>query len=151
MLNETDNVLTEKPTLSCDATTTSPAGTYDIIVSGGEDENYDITCQNGTLTVEKALLTVTADDATRSYGEENPVFTFSYSGFVLDETEEVLTVKPTVSCEATTTSTTGNYDIVVSGGRRRELPLCLCKGNTHHHRFVGQTDHHPHRRKTLRR
>ncbi len=128
VLNETDNVLTEKPTLSCDATTTSPAGTYDIIVSGGEDENYDITCQNGTLTVEKALLTVTADDATRSYGEENPVFTFSYSGFVLDETEEVLTVKPTVSCEATTTSTTGNYDIVVSGGEDENYRFAYVKG-----------------------
>ena len=128
VLNETDNVLTEKPTLSCDATTTSPAGTYDIIVSGGEDENYDIICQNGTLTVEKALLTVTADDATRSYGEENPVFTFSYSGFVLDETEEVLTVKPTVSCEATTTSTTGNYDIVVSGGEDENYRFAYVKG-----------------------
>jgi hypothetical protein len=36
----------------------------------------------GTLTVTKATLTVTADDATRAYGAANPAFTVSYAGFV---------------------------------------------------------------------
>ena len=35
-----------------------------------------------TLTVEKAPLRVSADDAVRIEGEENPKFTLTFSGFV---------------------------------------------------------------------
>jgi hypothetical protein len=34
----------------------------------------------GTLTVGKALLTVTADNKSKTYGEADPAFTFQYSG-----------------------------------------------------------------------
>jgi hypothetical protein len=40
-----------KPTASCSANLQSPAGFYDITISGGEDENYDFIYVNGLLTV----------------------------------------------------------------------------------------------------
>ncbi|MBR1789526.1 MAG: C10 family peptidase [Bacteroidaceae bacterium] len=45
------DVLLVAPTLECDATATSPAGTYEIRISGAETQNYEITYANGTLTV----------------------------------------------------------------------------------------------------
>ena len=48
---ETKNVLTKQPTVSCSATKNSPVGSYTVSVSGAEAQNYEITYQNGTLTV----------------------------------------------------------------------------------------------------
>jgi hypothetical protein len=48
---ETAEVLTVLPTATCEATADSPGGVYDIIVSGGEAQNYTFKCVNGTLTV----------------------------------------------------------------------------------------------------
>lgn len=49
--NETSAVLTNQPVVSCSATTESPAGVYDITVSGATAQNYVITHVNGKLTV----------------------------------------------------------------------------------------------------
>ena len=50
--SETSAVLTTKPTVTCAATKDSPAGTYDITVSGAVAGNYEISYVAGTLTVE---------------------------------------------------------------------------------------------------
>ena len=47
-----ENAFTELPVIECDAKADSPAGTYEIRVSGGTAHNYEITYVNGTLTVE---------------------------------------------------------------------------------------------------
>jgi hypothetical protein len=61
------------------------AGSYDITCSGNTNTNYTVSYVKGTLTVNKALLTVTADDKTKIQGAPNPTFTASYSGFVNGE------------------------------------------------------------------
>ena len=48
---ETDTVFVVRPVIECDATIDSPAGEYEIRVSGAEAQNYEITYVNGTLTV----------------------------------------------------------------------------------------------------
>jgi hypothetical protein len=48
---ETDTVFTVRPVITCEATPESPAGEYEIVVSGAEAHNYAITYVNGTLTV----------------------------------------------------------------------------------------------------
>ena len=48
---ETDTVFVVRPVIECDATIDSPAGIYEIRVSGAEAQNYEITYVNGTLTV----------------------------------------------------------------------------------------------------
>ena len=64
-------------TYATTATATSSIGTYPIVatVSGSATGNYNVTTSNGVLTVTPATLTVTANNATRSYGTANPVFT----------------------------------------------------------------------------
>ena len=50
-LNDDESVLTKKPTVTTDATKDSPVGTYEIVVSGGDANNYNLNYQNGVLTV----------------------------------------------------------------------------------------------------
>ena len=197
--NDNASSLTTQPTAASEATTSSPAGTYPITVSGGSSDNYEFNYVNGTLTVtaknnqtislssipvmtygdgsynlpsatdqglaitwssnntsvatvsdntltvkgagetsvtaandgdtthnpfteeftltvNKATLTVTADDQTKTAGDENPEFTVSYSGFVNDDNVSSLTTQPTAASEATTSSPAGTYLITVSGG-----------------------------------
>lgn len=67
-------------------------------------------------TIKPAKLTAKVTSASREYGEENPQFSISYSGFVSGENESVLTTQPTISTMATKTSDVGDYPITVSGG-----------------------------------
>ena len=83
------SAVTGAPDLTTTATTSSPAGTYPITAALGTlaATNYAFTFVNGTLTVNKAVLTVTANDAGRPYGTANPAFTSTITGFVNGDTQ----------------------------------------------------------------
>ena len=120
--------LTGTPQISCEATATSPVGTYDIIVSQGSVSNYNVTYVKGTLTITKAPLTVTAKSYTVKQGEAMPTFEATYSGFKNNETSNVLSKQPTFSCSATPTSAPGAYDINVSGATATNYDISYVKG-----------------------
>jgi len=69
-----------------------------------------------TIDVVKRTITVTVQDTSKVYGEENPEFTISYEGFVNGEDESVFAKIPTMATEADKTSSAGTYPITVSGG-----------------------------------
>jgi len=96
-------------TASTVATSASPVGTYSIVpaVTGINLANYNVIYVNGTLTVNKASLTVTAADASRVYGTVNPTFTASASGAAPSDTFTL-----TASTIATSSSSAGTYSIV---------------------------------------
>src|SRR5438093_1565525 len=71
---------------------------------------------SATINVTPATLTVTADDASRPYGADNPTFTFQYSGFVNSEGSGIVTTAPTCSSTANSKSSVGTYAITCSGG-----------------------------------
>ena len=64
------------------------AGSYTIDASGlhSVQQGFDISYVAGTLTINKAPLTVSADSQSRLYGAANPTFTQTVSGFVNSET-----------------------------------------------------------------
>ena len=62
--NETEAVLTTKPTVSCKATTNSKSGEYAISVSGAKADNYNITHQNGKLVI-MAMKFVSGGDTSK--------------------------------------------------------------------------------------
>ncbi len=106
-------------TYSTTATTASPLGTYSITATLVDPTaklgNYTVTNNPGTLTITSAQLTVTVADATRVYGDPNPAFTVSFSGFVNGDTAAV--VSGTQSCtSAAPTSAIGTYPIVCTQG-----------------------------------
>ncbi|MBX2916007.1 MAG: gliding motility-associated C-terminal domain-containing protein [Cyclobacteriaceae bacterium] len=110
------SVLDEVPAIGTSATSASAVGTYPITLNGGMDNNYSLVLVSGTLTVNKATLVATAQNATRLYGGANPTFTITYSGFVNSENSSVLDVLPTATTTAVATSVVGTYPIAVSGG-----------------------------------
>ena len=67
-------------------------------------------------TIQKAKLTVKADKKNREYGNDNPIFTLSYNGFVNNETLSVINEQPKASTTATKFSVVGEYAINVTGG-----------------------------------
>ena len=101
------------------ASTNSGVGSYpiDIVLSDpqGRLSNYAVTTNRGSLTVNPAPLTVTADNQTRPYGLTNPVRTVSYSGFVNGENASVITGTLIGGTSAQAGSPVGNYPIAVLG------------------------------------
>lgn len=61
-------------------------------------------------------LAAKVENASREYGEDNPQFKVSYSGFSDGDDESVITTHPTISTTATKTSDVGEYPITLSGG-----------------------------------
>ncbi|MBU0801179.1 MAG: hypothetical protein KKA05_09270, partial [Alphaproteobacteria bacterium] len=114
--SENSGVLNTHATASTAATTATGAGTAIITASGGGDNNYDFAYVDGTLTISKALLTVTANNQNKIYGDANPVLTVSYSGFKNNETETHLTTAANATTAADILSGAGNYAITAAGG-----------------------------------
>ena len=96
------------------ATVPVNAGSYAVIATIN-DVNYQGTA-SGTLAINKAPLTVTADDKTKIYGQSNPPLTISYSGFVNGENASVLNVTPVAATTADATTGVGTSPITVAGG-----------------------------------
>ena len=120
--------LTGIPELTCSATSTSPVGTYDIVISKGSVTNYNDTYVKGTLTITKAPLKIKAGTYTKNLGEDNPEFTLEYEGFVNGETETVLTKQATVTCKATKESAVGEYPVSVSGAEAQNYEISYVNG-----------------------
>ncbi len=116
------------PEITCEATATSPVGTYPIVVKKGSVTNYNVTYVAGTLTITKAPLTIKAGTYTKKQGEKNPEFTLTYEGFKNNETKAVLTKQPTVSCNATESSTPGEYPVTVSGAEAQNYAITYVNG-----------------------
>lgn len=114
---ETHEVLTNRPSAKTEAIATSGVGTYDIVPSGAEAQNYDITYKNGSLIVTKAPLAVSVVSNTKEYGEDNPTVALTYSGFKNSDNENCISEKPAVAIAADRLSDVGEYAITVSGGK----------------------------------
>ncbi|MCY1636693.1 MBG domain-containing protein [Marinifilum sp. D737] len=122
-------VLTKTPTAFSTASEASGAGSAIITVSGGEDENYNFSYVNGTLDINKAVLTVSAEDQTKTYGESNPAFTIRYAGFVNGEDISALTTEPAAASTADQNTNAGVSDITVSGGIADNYSFNYVKGS----------------------
>jgi mucin-19 len=94
------------------------AGSYALTLSGLTSDNYVLSYQPGTLTVNKAALTVVADDASRLYGDANPTFTTSLTGFVNGEDATIagVTGAGVVTTTATTADSVGTYALTPDAG-----------------------------------
>ena len=62
------------------------------------------------------------------YGENNPIFTISYDGFVNNENESTLDVIPSATTPATPTSNVGTYTISLNGGSATNYIFTLKSG-----------------------
>jgi len=79
------------------------------------DSYAPVTKNDVVVTVIPKPLTVTADNKTVIYGDAIPAYTVSYSGFVSGQTSSVLNGTLAFTCEYTTNSNIGTYDIIPNG------------------------------------
>jgi YVTN family beta-propeller protein len=112
---DTASSLDTPVSLSTTATASSPVGSYAITAGGAADANYTITHVNGTLTITRAALTITADNKSKVAGAANPPLTATYTGFVNGDTAAQLDTPVTLATTATTSSPAGAYPITASG------------------------------------
>jgi filamentous hemagglutinin family protein len=115
---ENVSIVSGSALLGTTAVKTTNVGSYSITSGLGtlSASNYDFIGFNpGTLTINKALLNITADDKTRIYGAENPILTASYAGFVNNESTANIDGTLSLVTSATKDSISGNYAIVPSG------------------------------------
>ena len=105
-------------TASTVATSSSSAGTYSIVpaATGANLANYNIVYVNGTLTVDKAILTVTPNNQSIASGSVVPSLSATITGFVNGDTQTVVTGQPTLTTTATSSSPAGSYPITATLG-----------------------------------
>lgn len=104
-------------TLSGNQAIIKGAGTAIITATFPAGNGYDATTSTQTVTVQKRQLIIKADDKSRDYGQANPLFTATYSGWVNsdNETSGALLTLPTFNTSATIESPAGFYPITASG------------------------------------
>lgn len=114
--SEDASVLDTKPTASTTyaATTAVSSSPVAVTVSGGSDNNYSFKYVNGSITINKAQVTVTASSHTVTYGDAKPSLSVSYSGFKNGQSATVLTTLPTVSTTYTSSTSVANSPVTVT-------------------------------------
>lgn len=102
--------------LSIKGTTATIRGAGNVTITALQEatDEYEKAETQISIVVGKAILTASVSNAERVYGEENPNFKITYSGFVNNETKEDLEMTPVATCRATRYSNVGEYDITIS-------------------------------------
>ena len=112
----TFSVISGPATIAGSTVTLTGAGTIVLRASQAGDDNHNPAPNvDQSITVAKKALTITAGDATRLFGAENPAFDVSYDGFVAGDSAASLATPPTASTAATAASKVGTYPIAVTG------------------------------------
>jgi len=104
-------------TISGSQLSVTGAGTVAVTATQAGNGQYSAASPvTQSLTVDPAPLTVTANNATKSFGAPNPTFTATITGLVNGDTSSAYTGAPAFSTTATTSSPQGTYPITVTIG-----------------------------------
>jgi hypothetical protein len=109
------SAVTGTPTYTGAATTATEYGAYTItpVVTGLSATNYTFAPASGELQINKAELTVKADDKVKGVNADDPELTVTYTGFMGDENTSSL--DGTLSVTRTAGEVVGTYTITASG------------------------------------
>ena len=83
---------------------------------------YQLVAANGTISVTQRPITITGVDATRVYGDNNPIFNSTVTGGNLVGSDTLANIGVTTASNATAASNVGNYNITPSGILTNYLP-----------------------------
>lgn len=117
--SETGIVLDTLTVSAASATNLSNAGTtHAINISGFSDNNYNLTgFTAGTLTINKADLTLVAADQRRRQGEANMPFTFTVSGLQNGDLPNLIVTNAVIGTTANQATPMGRYAITITGAQ----------------------------------
>ena len=91
--------------------TAAVVGTHTTTINGTGNYTGSVT---GRLTIGKATLTITTNNASMTYGSSVPAFAYTPSGFVNSETAAVISGTVTHTTTGTSSSSVGTYVITPS-------------------------------------
>ncbi|MEQ9376454.1 MAG: MBG domain-containing protein [Imperialibacter sp.] len=114
-------------TLSFNRTAGEVVNTYAITPSGLTSANYAISFVDGELEITKKVLTVTAENKTKTYGEVDPANSVTYSGFASGEDETDL--DGTLSFSRTPGEGAGTYAITPAGFTSDDYAISFVAGD----------------------
>lgn len=97
-----------------------------VTFTPADTANYDLASRDVTISVLRAPLTITANDASKAYGAALPAFAAGYRGFVNGDT--ATDVPATLSTAATSASGVGTYPIVASGAADADYDIVFVAG-----------------------
>jgi hypothetical protein len=104
------------------------AGTANITAAQASDGFYPAASITQQLTVNKAALTITADNKTKFEQTANPTLTATYAGFVYSETPAALLTPATLGTTAVLNSPAGPYPITVTGATSNNYTITFVNG-----------------------
>ena len=90
LYNDDANDITTAPVATTATDIHTYVGKYPITISGGSTNNYSFIYENGTLTIDRKTLNVTADNKTRFEDDPDPAFTLTYNGLAGNDTKDSL-------------------------------------------------------------
>jgi hypothetical protein len=104
-------------TYSSTSTAPTNAGNYKVALSLDNDPVYKGAAANINFTINKASLTLKADDKTIFIGDPTPTYTYTVSGLVSPDTKgSTITAQPTLSVANFSSLAAKTFDIAISGG-----------------------------------
>lgn len=132
--NENNAVLTGTLSYSGTSQNAVNTGNYVITLSGLTSGNYDIQYANGSLTITKAALKITAEDKTKVYGDADPALTYVATGWATGDGNSLITGTlqrlagenvGNFTINQNTLSAGNNYNITYAAGNFAITPASL--------------------------
>ena len=150
---DTPASLTVAPSITTSATSLSHAGSYPILAAGGVDPNYNIVYAQGTLTINPAPLTLTANNATNTYGQTAALSGTAFTSVGLLNGDTIAGVTMSSAGAASTAGVgaypivpsaasgprAGNYSITYSNGTMTVIPAALTLTADNENKYYGRT------------
>ncbi|MEP5614178.1 MAG: MBG domain-containing protein, partial [Cyclobacteriaceae bacterium] len=126
--SDDESILITIPTVNTSVTSATEVGAHAITIQGGSAENYDLELVEGEMTIEKRVLTATADDLFIHEGDAIPELTISYAELVNGDEGSDIDIAPAITTTAGAASPIGTYPITLSGGEDTNYMLELVNG-----------------------
>ena len=105
------------------------AGQCTITASqAGDNLNLPASPVTQNLKINRAQLTITADNQSKYFSDANPKLSYKFKGFVNNEDTTVLTNPVVINTSATANSSTGTYPINVSGAAALNYAITFVPG-----------------------
>ncbi|MBR3373953.1 MAG: InlB B-repeat-containing protein, partial [Bacteroidaceae bacterium] len=116
------------PELLTVANELSVVGEYPITINTERLNNTLVMVTPGTMTINKAPLTISGGTYAMHEGAELPEFVPEYSGFKNSDAAADLTAQPTLTTAVTSESAPGTYEVTVEGGAAQNYEITRVNG-----------------------
>ena len=116
------------PELLTVANELSVVGEYPITINTERINNTLVIVTPGTMTINKAPLTISGGTYAMHEGAELPEFVPVYSGFKNSDAAADLTSQPTLTTTVTSESAPGTYEVTVEGGAAQNYEITRVNG-----------------------